>query len=310
MEIGAQVWSKMTYSIIGGRISIKLIWPLDNLSPSSYQPTIMTLVLLVLKHQELLRHPGDANRSVCLELALIYIHSEPPSRLLPYQDHTDEGEGNLQWTSISPDVQLRRLDWPDEGRLSVPSSIYPSLNKKGWSSTIHVPSYAPQIGEHANAFESLSGLTVPCGCLKSRRHSATGSGTLTHMTGDIWRACGRRSEWRRICAGSPLASRGRRKKGNRVRIRRAARWGCGQAFLQKVSLTCLFSLFCLERVISVNIQYACTFVSVSTYRMSRTKLDWDDGSEAAGCCDVQTPFSSRAVSLASFTGEWDWWVHP
>lgn len=102
----------------------------------------------------------------------------------------------------------------------------------------------------------------------------------------------------------------KRKQGGPFRVRRAARWGCGQAFLQKVSVTCLFSLFCLERVTSVNIQYACTLVSISTYRMSRTKLDWDDGSEDAGCCDVQTLFRQEQSHWHLLLENVDWWVHP
>lgn len=131
-------------------------------------------------------HPGIANR---IKLDLIYIHFKSPSRLLLHWDRRDEGEGNLQRTSISTAVQLRQLDWADEGRLSALFSIYPhlSLNKKGWSSTTHVPSHhtGPRIREHANAFASLSGLTMPCGCLKSRRHSATGSGMLSRDAGHL-----------------------------------------------------------------------------------------------------------------------------
>lgn len=233
-------------------------------------------------------HPGDANRSVCLKLALIYIGSEPPSRLLPHRDHTDEGEGNLQRMGISPDVQLRRVDWFDEGRLSVPSSIYPqiSLNKKGWSSTIHVPARTPQIGEHANVFESLSGLKVPCGCLKSRRHwhaHARDGGHLEGMRHEI------RVE-EDLCSVSSHIKRRKKKETARPSQNQRSR----SLRVRPSSSARLFSLSRLERVTSVSM---CLYPCLAN-GMSRTKLHWDDGSGAAGCCDIQTPFSAWAVSLS------------
>lgn len=81
---------------------------------------------------------------------------------------------------ISPDVQLSRWIWADEGRLTVPSSIYPRSSAKQEGLVLRRWEF-PR--EHAKCSAVIKRfLTAPCGCLKSRRRLPANFGALVRAT--------------------------------------------------------------------------------------------------------------------------------